>query len=211
MKKLLFTITLVLSSILYSQVINWSGILKNDNGEPMENTNVTLTFSILENGTNNFIYSENHSIQTNSSGFIHSEIGNGNVISGDFASIDWSQKYDLKIEFDAGNGNVFLGNSEMKSVPYANASLVSKEMRNNDNGIYIDEANNKMTFYVNGDGGVLSLENDGKLGISGLEGVDEADVSVTAQGYLKRKEPTTLTKYFSISAMDFIGEDFLLG
>lgn len=211
LNKLLLILTLFTTSFIYAQTINWSGVMKDENGEPMENTNLSLKFSILENATENLVYSETHSVQTNSAGFVSAEIGNGAPTQGTFSTIDWSEKFKLKTEMDAGNGNVVLGTSEMKSVPYANSSLVSGELRKEDNGVFIDENNDKISIYTNGDGGVLSLENDGRLGISGLEGIDEGDVAVTAQGYLKRKEPTTVTQYFSLSAMDFIGEDFQLG
>lgn len=211
LNKLLFIIILFTTSAMYAQTINWSGVVKHDNGEPMENEDVTLKFSILENATENLVYSETHSTQTNSTGFVNAEIGNGVPTQGTFSSIDWSEKFKLKTEIDDGNGNIVLGTSEMKSVPYANSSLTSGELKKGDNGVFIDENNDKIAIYTNGDGGVLSFENDGRLGISGLEGVDEGDVAVTAQGYLKRKESTTITKYISISAMDFIGEDFQLG
>ncbi len=206
-KKILFIMSFIFSSALFSQTINWSGIIKNNNGEPMENTNVTLRFSILETGSDNSIYTETHSIQTNSAGFVSAEIGNGTPTQGIFSSIDWSKKYKLKTELDAGNGNIVLGTSEMKSVPYANSAFTSKELKKGSTGISIDENNFKIALTVNGNETGSFWGDGGKLQLDYLGGSGNGELYVDAQGTIERKSPVTKTRYLSISGAALAGDN----
>lgn len=207
LNKLLFIIILFTTSTIYAQTINWSGVVKHDNGEPMENADVTLKFSILENDTENLVYSETHSTQTNSTGFVNAEIGNGTPTQGTFSSIDWSEKYKLKAELDAGNGNIVLGTSEMKSVPYANSAITSKELKKGNTGISIEDNNLKIALTVNGNETGSFWGDGGKLQLDYLGGSGNGELYVDAQGTIERKSPVTKTKFLSISGAALAGDN----
>ncbi len=82
---------------------------------------VNIRFSLLRNGTTSD-YQETHNVITDANGIVTVSIGEGNVISGNFASIDWSiNTYFLKVEIDISNGAGYqdFGTTELKAVPYA--------------------------------------------------------------------------------------------
>jgi hypothetical protein len=105
------------------QKINFQSILRNTNGEIIANKAVSLRISILS-GTisGSSVYTETHNKTTDASGLISLQIGNGTVLSGIFANIDWgSTAHFIKLEadFSGGSNYVVLGTQELLSVPYA--------------------------------------------------------------------------------------------
>ena len=105
------------------QKINFQSILRNSSGEVVSNSSVSLRISILRGTINdNSVYSETHAKTTDASGLISLQIGNGTVISGIFANIDWggaSHFIKLEADFSGGSNYVVLGTQELMSVPYA--------------------------------------------------------------------------------------------
>ena len=79
---------------------------RNANNFLVANQNVSARISILQGGaTGAAIYTENHSVKTNANGLITLEIGNGTVVSGTFAAIDWAKgPFFLKSEIDPEGG-----------------------------------------------------------------------------------------------------------
>jgi len=116
----LYTITL---SAQAPQGINYQAVIRNPNGSTINNSTVTLRLNILQNsstGTN--VYSEKHSSLTSNIGLVNLVIGQGSIISGSFAAIDWSQgPYFIEIGIDITGGSNFttLGTQQLMSVPYA--------------------------------------------------------------------------------------------
>ena len=122
MKKAPFTLlTFILTLfVTYAQTngLNYKALIT-DNGNVLANQTVNIRFTLLENGTTS-IYQETHSATTDANGIVSVDIGEGNVVSGDFATIDWSNTtYFLKVEIDTGSGYQDFGTSELKYVPYA--------------------------------------------------------------------------------------------
>jgi uncharacterized protein (TIGR02145 family) len=87
------------------------------------NRSVSLKISILFSSINgSSVYSETHAKTTDASGLISLQIGNGTLISGIFANIDWggaSHFIKLEVDFSGGSNYVVLGTQELMSVPYA--------------------------------------------------------------------------------------------
>jgi hypothetical protein len=105
------------------QKFDYQAILRDNSGEVIQNRSVSLVISILDSSsTGTTLYKEGHSISTNGFGLVTIEIGNGNVITGDFEAIPWGKnsKY-VKVEMDPNNGTNYklLGVSQLVSVPYA--------------------------------------------------------------------------------------------
>lgn len=68
------------------------------------------------------IYSETQTPSTNINGVVSVEIGAGNVVTGNFATIDWSQgPFFIKTEIDPQGGTAYAitSTAELLSVPYA--------------------------------------------------------------------------------------------
>jgi uncharacterized protein (TIGR02145 family) len=105
------------------QKINFQSILRNTNGEVVANKSVSLKISILSGSiSGSSVYGETHAKTTDASGLISLQIGNGTVLSGIFANIDWggaSHFIKLEADFNGGSNYVVLGTQELMSVPYA--------------------------------------------------------------------------------------------
>jgi hypothetical protein len=127
MKKIITLITLTFVSVsLWAQVpqkMNYQAVVRNQNNQVIVNGSIGLKISILqssENGTP--VYMEEHKTTSNQNGVVDIIIGNGKIVQGNFATINWGTGvYYLKTEVDP-NGNGFYsfsGVTQLLSVPYA--------------------------------------------------------------------------------------------
>ncbi|MCI4669516.1 MAG: hypothetical protein MRZ79_15385 [Bacteroidia bacterium] len=105
------------------QAFKYQAILRDASNAPLVSQAVSLRMSILEgspSGTN--VYQETHTDTTTALGLIALNVGEGTVVSGTFASINWgADSHFLQIEVDNMGGTNFqlLGVSQLLSVPYA--------------------------------------------------------------------------------------------
>ena len=128
MKKVLIIVLLVwlCPFLAFSQapeLINYQGIARLPNGEPLIHQKVSLKISILEASSDGkTLYEEFHQITTNEFGLYHTPIGAGVPLKGSINEIDWSSanKY-VKVEIDLEGGSKYinLGSTQLLSVPYA--------------------------------------------------------------------------------------------
>ena len=68
------------------------------------------------------VYSETFAPTTNAYGLVNLEIGNGTVVSGTFANIDWSAGpyfMETAVDVTGGTNYAVMGTSQLMSVPYA--------------------------------------------------------------------------------------------
>ncbi len=106
------------------QAIPFQATARNANGVLLPNKTVSLRFTIHDaNSFGTTVYQETQSAMTNAQGLFLANIGQGNVVSGVFANINWSvnTKF-IQIELDTTNtGTVYrdIGTQQMLSVPYA--------------------------------------------------------------------------------------------
>lgn len=129
MKKLLLLSALFISFITFAQVpqgISYQAIALNGSGTPVVSSNVRVKLSILDvSATGTILYSETQLKTTNSQGLFNLVIGQGTVVSGVFASINWGTNLKfLKVEMDATGGTAYapVGTTQLLSVPYALAA-----------------------------------------------------------------------------------------
>jgi len=96
-----------------------------ENGNPVSNHAVYLRFTLSTGGTD--VYVEEQGNATDANGIVSVVIGEGSALTGDFARIDWSFPYLLKVEIDLDDGNGYreFGISELKWVPYAKFALAA--------------------------------------------------------------------------------------
>ena len=126
MKKLLLLFVLSISSFAFAQVpqgISYQAIALNGSGTPVVSSSVRVKLSILDtSATGTVLYSETQLKTTNPNGLFNLTIGQGTVVSGTFASINWgtNSKF-LKVEMDATGGTIYatVGTTQLLSVPYA--------------------------------------------------------------------------------------------
>ncbi|HEY5690247.1 MAG TPA: hypothetical protein VIS49_02230, partial [Cyclobacteriaceae bacterium] len=130
MMKLLIHIGIValilLSSQLHAQApqgINYQGVARGLDGQPLANKYISIRISILNESSNGPVeYEEVHEVKTNSFGLFTLVIGQGSQGTTDFSFIGWTTgpKW-LQIEMDENGGSNFklMGSQQLMSVPYA--------------------------------------------------------------------------------------------
>lgn len=106
------------------QGFKYQAVAYETNGRPISNRTISFRFSILQGTANGAsVFTETHSVTTNSNGLVSMVIGEGVVVSGNFSSISWgTDSYFLQVEMDRGGrrrGYNLMGVSQLQSVPYA--------------------------------------------------------------------------------------------
>ena len=113
--------TLVLAQV--PQKFSYQSVIRNSGNQVLANQIVGIKISILEGSANGtVVYAETHNPTTTANGLANLEIGGGNVLSGNFANINWSNgPYFIKTETDVNGGNNYSisATQQLLSVPYA--------------------------------------------------------------------------------------------
>ncbi len=103
--------------------INYQAAIRNADGTLLSNQSVGLKLDILEgSASGNVVYSENFTTSTTAFGLVNVVVGNGNILNGDFTSIDWPNGvYFLQLSVDETGGTNYttIGAQQLVSVPYA--------------------------------------------------------------------------------------------
>ncbi|WP_310557366.1 hypothetical protein [Flavobacterium sp.] len=147
---LLFSLFLTLFSAHAQapQKMSYQAVIRNASNALVVNTNIGMRISILQNSAiGTAVYSETQTITTDSNGLVTLQIGNGTVMTGIFATINWSSGiYFIKTETDPSGGTNYsiVGSNQLLSVPYA-----------------LSSADNKWTT----NGAAISNNNSGHVGI----------------------------------------------
>ena len=132
MKNLIALTFLIVQFSCFGQApegVNYQAVIRDNAGNPLENNAVGLKITIYQASINgNVIYNETFSSNTDNFGLVNLVIGQGNVLSGDFISIDWSSgPYYIEIAADENGGSDYqvIGTQQLMSVPYALYSKTS--------------------------------------------------------------------------------------
>ena len=151
--KRLIVVYLVVLSLFARQGIaqipesfNYQAAVRNAAGELVVNQEISIRLSILEGSeTSSAIYTETHSVESNSYGMISLKVGEGNPLGVAFGDINWtSDAKFIKVEADiTGNTNYqHIGTSELMSVPFsryakdADVSVFADSSRVSNTSIY---------------------------------------------------------------------------
>ena len=167
---------------------NYQAVVRNAGNTILNNQVVGLRMTIQQGsigGTT--VYSETFSPTTNAYGLVNLQIGNGTVVSGTFANVDWSAgPYFMETAVDVTGGTNYsvMGTSQLMSVPYA---LYAKTSGNGQGpagpqGIQgpagVDGING-----TNGiDGAIGATGPAGSAGAQGIQGLPGTNGSVGATG-----------------------------
>jgi microcystin-dependent protein len=129
MKNFTFLFSLLIAAgVAFSQALpfKYQAIIRNSDGEVLVDKNVGLRVSILQDTNNMVVYTEEFNKNSDEFGIIDLEVGTGNILSGNYITIDWSKPSNqLKIEIDMNGGTTYslLGTSPILSAPIANYAL----------------------------------------------------------------------------------------
>jgi hypothetical protein len=125
MKNLLSTLSFLLIAVAalaqVPQGINYQAVIRDPSGSSVTNQTVNIRLSVLP-VTPPAVYSETHTVATNDYGLVNVIVGQGTVVSGVFADVDWAAgPYSVQLEADitGGTNYVTFGSQQLLSVPYA--------------------------------------------------------------------------------------------
>lgn len=152
---------LICSVSTFAQVpekINYQAVLRDTQGNVMANVPVDLTVSIVQDSVNGMVvYSESHQAQTNGSGLVNLQIGDGTVLSGSFAETNWAAgTFFIRLESEslAKNRTNLLGTTQLLSVPYAlhakGATNIDDADADPENELQVISISNDTIFLSNG-------------------------------------------------------------
>lgn len=125
MRKYILLLFLCFSANLKAQVpqgINYQAIARNSIGELVKNKTVSVKISILAGVNGTAEYTETQNATTNNYGLFTLKIGMGNPVTGTFISIPWAnanQWIQIEVDPDGGTNYLFMGSSQLMSVPFA--------------------------------------------------------------------------------------------
>ncbi|MCB2195349.1 MAG: tail fiber domain-containing protein [Bacteroidetes bacterium] len=197
-KVFVFCIVLILSMSIYAQIpdaFNYQAVIRNASDEILSNQDVGIRISIYEGnnpGTN--LFSESHSVTTDTYGVISVGIGNGTLISGNFLEIDWTtgNKY-LKVEVDEAGGSSYtnMGMAKLLSVPYALSSKSAENLGANniytpgsDTLFVVKDYDGNVVFAVFPDGAAVYVNEGVKGKVGGFAVSGRSPNKATEEEYL---------------------------
>jgi hypothetical protein len=127
--KLLLLVIIISSSFITSlkaqspDKMSYQSVIRNASGLLLANQNVGIKISVLQGtASGTAVYTETHSVTTNTNGLVSLEIGSGTAVIGTFSAIDWTDgPYFLQTEIDPTGGSSYTISSanQFLSVPYA--------------------------------------------------------------------------------------------
>jgi uncharacterized protein (TIGR02145 family) len=191
--KRIFTVllTLILTVSLFAQVPQgfvYQSVVRNGGNVLIALKQVGMKVTLVQGSENGVpLYVELHQPTSNENGLINITIGGGTILSGVFASIDWSKgPYFLKTEIDPEGGVNYsiTSSSQLLSVPYAMFASNNKIGPKGDVGVQGPQG-------LKGDQGLPGLKGlKGEIGAQGLKGdqgpegltKDEQKFSVSVTG-----------------------------
>ena len=103
--------------------INYQAVIRKTDGTLVTNSMIAVRVQIKQtSATGTVVYAERQSVSTSSFGLVNFVIGQGTVLSGTFASINWSTGnfwVSLGVDFANGSNYVDYGSQRLMSAPYA--------------------------------------------------------------------------------------------
>jgi len=133
--KTVLSIILFIAAIALSgqvpQAFNYQAIVRTNVGNVIPNQLVGVKINIRQGSINGtIVYSERDTATTNQFGLITLAIGQGAVLTGSFASINWatgSYYNEVMLDVTGGTNYVGMGTTQLLSVPYAIYSQTAGE------------------------------------------------------------------------------------
>jgi len=152
MRKTLLILTLFYCTLVAiaqpPKTFNFQSVITDKSNTVVTNQLISLQFSILENyDSKDPLYQETHTIHTNGYGIVNLKIGDGDITSGDFKTIDWGKdNYYIEIaaDFSGGSNYSLIANKLLLSAPMSQLSDRTKFAAN----INYDNLANKPQIFI---------------------------------------------------------------
>ena len=174
----------------------YQAVIRNIDGSPMRNTPIQLKLSLLNSDT--VLFEESHDLETNANGLIHTTLSSGEVISGDWNSINWSQTLSLKEEISRDGSIItqtiksilkapraYIADKALALVPASihAGHIVDQALSNDHIAENAQIAFNKLA---------ISRENIEELGVSsGVQYTAGTNVTITEEGVISAVDTDT--------------------
>ncbi len=177
MKNLILSIvaitTLSLSALAQApEGFKYQAVVRDAGNNILTNQAVGMRMTIQQGSIGGtIVYTETFTPTTNAYGLVNLEIGNGTVVSGTFASIDWANGpyyIETAVDITGGTNYSVMGTSQLMSVPYA---------------LYAKTSGNGQ-----GPAGPQGIQ--GLAGVDGTNGIDGVDGVTGPQGATGLTGPT---------------------
>lgn len=141
------------------QAFRYQAVVRDADGDPIEEEFVKLRFTLIEGSLPGVeVYQEEHPVNTNEFGLVSLNVGQGIVLSGVFAAINWhSGNFSMRIELSADGSSPYeqVGNPiPLLTVPYAFYANEAGSVAGDDDG---DPTNELQTLSLEGE--ALSISN----------------------------------------------------
>jgi len=135
------------------EALKYQAVVRDASYAPINGQEVSIRFSIVEGDIlGPIVYQEFHKPTTSEIGLVSLNVGEGTVLNGVFADIDWGNgDHFLQVELDEAGGSSYaiLGISQLLSVPYALYAKEAETAKNVDDAD-ADSTNELQNLILNG-------------------------------------------------------------
>jgi hypothetical protein len=214
MKKL-YTIlaALFLTASAFAQApekMSYQAVVRDSGDALVTSQPVGMQISILQTtATGTAVYVETQTPTTNVNGLVSLEIGTGNLVSGDFTSIDWStDSYFIKTETDPTGGSSYTitGTSQLMSVPFALYAKTSGSATPGPQGAQGTQGIQGTRGDIGATGLAGATGPQGPAGAAGQGGVTQAGLGISVTGTGTVADPYIVsTKTYTIGLWPELG------
>lgn len=129
-------LTIVGASAQAPEKMSYQAVVRASDNSLVSDSSVSLRIIVRQGSENgNNTYEETHSATTNANGLVSLEIGAGNVVSGNFGNILWSEGpffIETQVDPQGGSDYSIIAVSQLLSVPYALSAKYAEKIIGDD-------------------------------------------------------------------------------
>jgi hypothetical protein len=145
------------------------------------NANIGLSIQLVQGSPQGtVVYEETHAATSNANGLVSIVIGEGTVVNGDFATIDWSDGpyfITTAADLDGGTDYTIQGTTQLLSVPYALHAKTAESVNETDPEFNASPAGNITSSDITNWNNKLETELDPVFGASPAANIATSDIN----------------------------------
>lgn len=145
------------------------------------NANIGISIQLVQGSAQgSVVYEETHATTSNANGLVSIIIGDGDVVSGDFSTIDWTDGpyfITTAADLDGGVDYTIQGTTQLLSVPYALHAKTAESANETDPEFNASPAGNISAMDINNWNSKLEIELDPVFDASPAAGIAVSDIN----------------------------------